>query len=81
MTELEKQWVSLIKRLRLEAMNTLSNNKDGLAIIRANIVMDANGTPQLWVIPEALRVEPSGSALGYLLQTVTDALDTSDDSG
>lgn len=59
----KNSWASLQARLVSEAQTVLRNNQtDGVAIITAHILVDGNGTPILWVIPDGKRIEPSKDA-------------------
>jgi hypothetical protein len=59
----EQRWKHLMLRLAQEARDVLSNNKQrGIAIITMHVVMDANGSPLVWVVPKGKRVEPSKDA-------------------
>lgn len=82
----ETQWKNLMLRLKREAEKTLaahvrqeagkvlSNNKQrGIAIITMHVLMQADGTPILWVVPEGKRVEPSKDA-AEILRGIVDVL-------
>lgn len=68
------RWEQFRLRVLSEAERTLANNKQsGIAIITAHVLMDASGTPLVWVVPDAKRVEPSKDAASIIKQ-LTDSL-------
>lgn len=68
----QKNWESLVKRLRQEARSTLKNNRtDGVAILTVHIVANAEGDAMLWVVGNSKRVEPSGGAASVIRSLVS----------
>jgi hypothetical protein len=57
------KWEALKMRCQEKARKILHNNRsDGIAIVTVYVVMSYDGSPLLWVVPAANRVEPSGDA-------------------
>jgi hypothetical protein len=60
---------NLVMRIKYEAERILSNNKQrGCAIITVHVLMDAAGSPLVWVVPDGKRIEPSKDALDVIRQ-------------
>ena len=69
--ELDARMDNFVMRLKYEAERTLSNNRQrGCAIITAHVLMDADGNPLAWVVPDGRRIEPSKDALDVIKQLV-----------
>lgn len=63
--------VAFLKRIRKEATDTLNSSRDGVCIITCHVLMDASGTPRMWVVREGLRIEPSSTAAVELLDILS----------
>jgi hypothetical protein len=65
--ELLRPWLALVRRLRKEA-------KDGghCAVISLRVIVDQDGTPRHWTVPQRLSLEPRASSeeLVKLLDTL-----------
>jgi len=69
---ISSEWYSLVARLKKEAMDTVGNSKDGISIVGVLMLMDSDGTPVAWVVPNGLVLEPkrSGKAILGLLTKI-----------
>lgn len=68
----DKRWAAVMSRIRQESKNTLANNrKDGVCIVTMHIVVDADGNPIVWTVPNSVRIEPTRSAKEILLSLLT----------
>jgi len=57
----------LVMRMQAEAKDILANNRQrGVALITAHVLMDANGSPILWVVPTGKRIEPTRDAASII---------------
>lgn len=64
----EKRWASVVSRIKQESGKTLENNRrDGVCIVTMHIVVDAEGNPIVWTVPNSVRIEPTRSAKDILL--------------
>lgn len=66
--EKERRWASVMSRIKQESRKTLENNRrDGVCIVTIHIVVDADGNPIVWTVPNSVRIEPTSSAKEILL--------------
>lgn len=70
MKQVNSKWFSLVSRMRQEARTMLRSNNDGVTIVTAHVLIDSNGNPLIWVVPNGKRVEPSKDAGRILLSLV-----------
>lgn len=65
------RWENLVLRLKNEAQKVLANNKQrGVAIVTAHILLDADGNPLVWVVPDGKRIEPTRDAADVITKLV-----------
>lgn len=64
---MNREWLAFTARLQSEARDVLKNNRHGVCVVTTHIAVDAEGNPLVWVVPRAIRVEPSGDAKDILL--------------
>lgn len=71
-TDRDKRWEAVLSRIKQESRETLENNKrDGVCIVTMHIVVDADGNPIVWTVPNSVRIEPTRSAKEILLSLLS----------
>lgn len=69
---MSSHWDSFVARLQDEARRTLRNNRtDGVCIITTHVVVDQDGNPIVWTVPNSVRIEPTRVARDVLLSLLS----------
>jgi hypothetical protein len=64
--DIKPDWLNIIRRLQ-----SVGRKRTGYAVVTIQVIVDANGTPVLWLEPDVKGVEPGSRVMDALMKVMS----------